>query len=167
MGTAHATTTAAEMAVSTILSSAPPDDRRASSTNVELRTDHTQQFAVVELRMILPDSSLTPPIRPRRSPPPDRKRGISSSPEKIGSPGAIVPYMHNATQSKKGRVGSVPSTIQDKDEGYESIDRGDWASAWEILEANWPNAKKISFPSADSPTTEWQQVARHAPDHLL
>uniref|UniRef100_A0AAV1VKT3 Uncharacterized protein n=1 Tax=Peronospora matthiolae TaxID=2874970 RepID=A0AAV1VKT3_9STRA len=53
------------------------------------------------------------------------------------------------------------------DVDYDRIDRGDWASAWQLSESHWPNLMQIPFLTADSSTTEWQHTARNAPDHLL
>ena len=78
-----------------------------------------------------------------------------------------MPYQLTATVPKKGHVGIAPPLMTTTDVDYDRIDRGDWVSAWELLESNWSNPMQIPLPTDDSYTTEWQHVARHAPDHLL
>ena len=159
--------TAADIAVSTILNRASPEHIRTGPTDQERQVEQCQALAVVERRKVFPALPVTPPHGPRIAPPPDRKRELRTSPEQDRATGEIVPYQHNVTGYKKGRVRTAPIRMGTGDDGYERIDRGDWESACEMMESEWPNFKQIPLPTADISTPEWLHAVRLAPDHLL
>uniref|UniRef100_A0AAV1USD9 Uncharacterized protein n=1 Tax=Peronospora matthiolae TaxID=2874970 RepID=A0AAV1USD9_9STRA len=132
-GMTDATQQAAPMSVSAILCPAPLESDHFAATDGDTCTYHFQVLVVVEHRLVLPELPLTHPLGPRLTPPPDHKRGISTSPEEDQSTGEIVPYQPETTVHKKGRVGVAPPTIITDDVDYYRIDRGDWASAWKRL----------------------------------
>ncbi|TDH68499.1 hypothetical protein CCR75_005562 [Bremia lactucae] len=96
-----ATHTGAPMAVATILSKAPLEPDCNTPADCDTCTEHSQELVVVEHRMELPELPRMPPLEPRRAPPSDRKREVSTSPEKDQLTGAIVPYQPTATVHKK------------------------------------------------------------------
>ena len=53
------------------------------------------------------------------------------------------------------------------DEVYERIDVEDWEAAWDLQGDAWQHPDRIAFPTAFSSTSEWQLVARYAPEQLL
>ena len=125
----NATQQAAPMAVADLICRASLDPDHITSDDCDSCTDTSRVPAVAERRLMLPPIPLTPPRGPRLAPPPDRKRGLCTSPENDPSSGAMVQYQPTATVPKKGRVGTAPPRRVTTDAYYDRIDRGDWASA--------------------------------------
>uniref|UniRef100_A0AAV1TJ20 Uncharacterized protein n=1 Tax=Peronospora matthiolae TaxID=2874970 RepID=A0AAV1TJ20_9STRA len=148
-----ATQQAAPLTVAAILCPAPLESDRSAAADGYICTDHRQELAVVEHRLVLLELPLTPPLGPRLSPPPDHKRGISTSPEKVHLKGVIV-QNSSKRRSTKGRVGVAPPRTITDDRDYDRIDRGDWALAWELLESQNVKPMQISFLKANRSTTE-------------
>lgn len=151
------------------VSDSPPD---CASTVLTLVTDTSRQeqsraLVTVERQLALPPQATTPPRQLRSAPPLDRKRGHESSPEKEEARADNTPHRSDKNIVKRGRAEPMPLLMITNDASCERIDRDDWAAAWELLEPAWPNPHKLPFPTANSSTSEWEKVARLAPDHLL
>uniref|UniRef100_M4BJL3 Uncharacterized protein n=1 Tax=Hyaloperonospora arabidopsidis (strain Emoy2) TaxID=559515 RepID=M4BJL3_HYAAE len=149
-GTADARKPAKGLAEAAIVHEALPGRVRSPSDDPAPTAVPIQAIVTVESRLILPALPVTPPLGPRPTPPTDRKRGLSSSPERGHLQGALVPYQHTATVAKKVRVGEAPQRLLTADDRYERIDRGDWVSSWERLADEWPNPNQSPLPTADS-----------------
>ena len=114
---------ATHMAVADLLCQAPLDPDEIASDD-DSCTYTTRVIAVAECRLMLPSLPLTPPRGPRLASPPDRERGLCTSPEKYPSSGTMVKYQPTATVPKKGRVGTATPWMVTTEADYDRIDRG-------------------------------------------